>query len=110
MILMRMGNQHLTDGVAVLLRGLHDAFDLPGWIDHGCLPGGRVTDEIYIVLHRSTFQLFQVECVSHPLSPASIFTIVHQTLDRARSISSAPAVSIIACTGRGHYTAFSLRC
>src|SRR6266705_318332 len=68
MILMRMRDEHLGDGVAILLGRLHNALNLPGWIDYCRLARCRIANEIDIVLHRSAFHLLQVECVGHRLA------------------------------------------
>ena len=45
-VLMRMGDEHLADRVAVLLGRLDDALNVPGWIDDRRLACGRIANEM----------------------------------------------------------------
>src|SRR5215471_8176924 len=94
MILMRVGDEHLGDGVAVLLGRLHNALNLPGWINYCRLARYRVANEIDVVLHRSAFHLLQVECVCH--------TSRSRTAYRQRCLTISLYVT--------HYTVFSMPC
>src|SRR5215475_5066382 len=64
-VLMRMGDEHLADRVAILLGRLYDALNIPGWINDRRLARGRIANEIDIILHWPTFHLLQIERLCH---------------------------------------------
>src|SRR5438093_668780 len=92
MILMRMRDEHLGEGVAVLLGRLHNALNLPGWIDYCRLARCRIADEIDVVLHRPAFHLLQVECVCHRLALSR-----HIGNGASRSLCMSPIIRYFQC-------------
>src|SRR5262249_8213158 len=64
-VLMRMGDEHLANRVAILLGRLYDALNVPGRINDRRLARSWIANEIDIILHRPTFHLLQIECLRH---------------------------------------------
>ena len=61
MIWVRVGDERVSNFHAVLRRGLDNCIDLPSGIDYRDFARLGRADQIYVILHRTDFELFKVK-------------------------------------------------